>query len=118
MNMQAFSRRTGVSAHTLRYYEKIGLLGQVQRNPSGHRIYTDKDFTWISFILRLKDTGMPLEGILQYAKLRAQGASTCAKRQSLLEAHRQQLIDHIHTQQQHLAALEAKIELYQNGEVA
>ena len=117
MNMTEFSQRTGVSAHTLRYYEKIGLLRQVPRAPSGHRVFGEKELVWITFILRLKETGMPLEGILQYADLRAEGESTCSQRQALLEAHRDQLIEHIKTQQAHLQALEEKIYLYQRQKV-
>lgn len=83
MNIKTFAEQTGVSAHTLRYYEKIGLL-QVQRTQSGHRVFSDKDLEWITFILRLKDTGMPLEDIQKYAEFRSQGGKTQSQRQQLL----------------------------------
>ena len=74
MNIKEFSQLVGLSAHTLRYYEKIGLLRNVLRSPSGHRAYTPRDIEWISFVIRLKETGMPLEEILDYAKLRKLGS--------------------------------------------
>ncbi|WP_065187923.1 MerR family transcriptional regulator [Shewanella woodyi] len=118
MNMKKFSERVGLSAHTLRYYEKIGLLNNVQRNISGHRDYTSRDLDWINFVIRLKDTGMPLSNILEYAKLRALGSDTVKERQKLLEQHRECLKSHIELQQNHLAALEDKIGLYELNKVS
>ena len=118
MNVSQFSRLTGLSAYTLRYYEKIGLLKNIQRRANGHRTYSQRDAQWVAFIVRLKDTGMALENILQYAALREAGSATLAQRQVLLEAHREQLKMHIALQQDHLDALEEKINLYQNDQVA
>ena len=117
MNIKEFSNLVGLSAHTLRYYEKIGLLKDVQRTSSGHRAYTSKDQKWIEFVVRLKETAMPLEEILEYASLREQGASTLQQRQALLEKHQQNLKAHIEQQQSHLTALENKIDLYKNNKV-
>lgn len=111
MNIKAFAEQTGVSAHTLRYYEKIGLL-QVQRNQSGHRVFSDKDLEWITFILRLKDTGMPLQHIIEYAEFRAQGDSTMAERQQLLQQHRDILQARIARELEHLQVLDNKIGYY------
>ena len=114
MNMAKFSKLTGLSAHTLRYYEKIGLLRNIQRNSKGHRVHTDKDLQWVSFIIRLKETAMPLEQILEYASLREAGTQTMLNRQKILEAHRQTLKKHIDIQLSHLSALEHKIQLYKD----
>ncbi|MFH0258842.1 MerR family transcriptional regulator [Vibrio rumoiensis] len=118
MNMKAFSSLVGLSSHTLRYYEKIGLLKNIHRNSSGHREYTNKDLIWIGFVKRLKDTAMPLDEILQYAKLRELGPESLLERQHLLEQHQQNLKKHIDEQQKHMAALEEKIGLYKNGKVS
>ncbi|MCG9577399.1 MerR family transcriptional regulator [Vibrio tubiashii] len=118
MNIKEFSQLVGLSAHTLRYYEKIGLLRNVQRSPSGHRAYTSRDIEWISFVIRLKETGMPLEEILDYAKLRELGSGTLSERQQLLEQHRENLLSHIQQLNQHRVALDEKIERYQSGKVA
>lgn len=114
MNISAFSKRVGVSAYTLRYYEKEGLLRAIQRNTSGHRVFVERDIEWVNFITRLKETGMPLEQIKHYADLRAQGESTSAARQTLLEQHHRQLKRAIETQLEHLTALENKISFYRD----
>ncbi|MDX1304510.1 MerR family transcriptional regulator [Photobacterium sp.] len=106
------NRAVGVSAHTLRYYEKIGLLKEVCRNSSGHRFYTSKDLEWVKFIVRLKDTGMPLEKITGYADLREMGDITLQQRQKLLEEHRIRLNSVIESQLNHLKALDQKITYY------
>ncbi|PXF28919.1 MerR family transcriptional regulator [Pokkaliibacter plantistimulans] len=112
MNIQTFAEQCGVSAHTLRYYEKIGLL-QVRRNRSGHRQFTERDRDWLGFISRLKQTGMPLQQICHYAQLRAEGDSTLAERQALLEQHAEAVAARIAQEQQHLLRLEEKIRYYQ-----
>ncbi|KJY83323.1 MerR family transcriptional regulator [Vibrio galatheae] len=118
MNIKDFSKLVGLSPHTLRYYEKIGLLKSVQRSQSGHRFYTSRDKEWIDFVKRLKETGMPLEGILTYAKLRELGCDTLLERQQLLEQHRAFLSSHIQELEQHMLALDDKIALYQSGKVS
>ncbi|MBY7824214.1 MerR family transcriptional regulator [Vibrio fluvialis] len=117
MNIKAFSELTGLSTYTLRYYEKIGLLKNVQRTPSGRRVYTSKEVDWVRFIVRLKETGMPLGNILQYAELRACGTVSHSERQQLLEEHRKQLKAHLDTQLSHLQALDRKIEWYKAQEI-
>lgn len=84
MNISTFAERTGLTPHTLRYYEKLGLLSGISRDASGHRAYRSADIEWVKFICRLKATGMPLEQISQYAHLRACGDSTPAERRRAL----------------------------------
>jgi DNA-binding transcriptional MerR regulator len=115
MNVKEFSKRVGVSPHTVRYYEKIGLLRGIQRLPNGHRCFSEKDIQWISFVQRLKETGMPLEQIHQYAELRSQGDSTLLARQRLLEAHANTLRRKLAKQQGHLDKLSEKIAFYHSA---
>jgi len=112
LSIRQFAARTGLSADTLRYYEKIGLLRQVARDASGFRVYGPRDLEWIGFILRLKDTGMALDDIIRYAELRECGDTTLAARQALLEQHAARLHERIQRDHQHLDALRAKIALY------
>jgi DNA-binding transcriptional MerR regulator len=84
MNIQKFSERVGVSAYTLRYCEKIGLLRDVVRLNNGHRCFSEQDVGWIMFIQRLKETGMPLAQIQEYADARVLGDVTLAARKILL----------------------------------
>ena len=112
MNIKNFSEVTGISAHTIRYYEKIGLLRHISRNSSGHRWFTEKDVIWIEFIKRLKNTGMPLDAILKYADLRDEGDSTSVLRMQMLQQHAVMLEDKIAEEQSHLKKLKEKIKHY------
>jgi len=112
MNIKQFSECVDVSAYTIRYYEKIGLLKNVCRNSSGHRHFKKKDVEWLKFIMRLKDTGMPLETISTYADLRCQGQRTSGHRMLLLEEHTKFLKNKIDIESLHLKKLEEKIKHY------
>jgi len=116
MNIQEFSHITKISAYTIRYYEKIGLLKQVSRNSSGHRCFTQKDITWVEFVKRLKDTGMSLEDIREYADLREEGEHTSTLRMKLLEVHAKKLKEKINLETTHLEKLNEKITYYKNIE--
>ena len=118
LSIQQFAAHTGLSADTLRYYEKIGLLRHVARDASGFRVYGPRDLEWIGFILRLKDTGMTLGDIIRYADLRELGDTTLAARQALLETHAEKLQERLERDREHLDALQAKIELYRQQTTA
>jgi len=91
MKIGELAKRTGLSAHTIRYYERIGLLPYADRNQSGQRDYDASILTWIDFLGRLKATGMPIREMLHYAALRERGAGTEAERRHLLEQHRERV---------------------------
>ena len=74
-----------MSVHTLRYYERIALLEPVPRNASGYRGYSEDYHRQVEFLKRLRDTGMPIQGMTMYAHLCKQGESTLAARRELLE---------------------------------
>lgn len=112
MNIQTFSKITNVSSHTIRYYEKIGLLKKIARNTSGHRYFTEQDVLWIEFIKRLKDTGMALDNIRKYADLREQGVLTSELRMQILQQHAVMLEEKIAAEQFHLKMLQEKIAYY------
>lgn len=106
-----FSKLTGLGIHTLRYYEQEGLIAP-KRNSGNRRCYSDKDLTWIEFIKRLKDTGMPIKEIRRYAELRAAGDPTLSERMEKLVQHRQVLDEQIAQLQEHKMKLDEKIEFY------
>ena len=114
MNVSEFSQRVCLSPHTIRYYDKIGLIGKIYRSSNGHRIFSENDVKWVEFIQRLKDTGMSLEKILEYARLREKGEKTMAARKELLISHSLELTNAIEKQQEHLINLNKKIALYDN----
>ena len=113
MNIAEFAQRCGLSPHTLRYYERIGLLGSVTRRANGHRTFGPRDVEWVEFLHRLRTTGMGISEMLRYAELRAQGDRTLAQRQALLVQHADQLAAPLRAQQATLRAVRQKIVIYQ-----
>lgn len=104
---------TGLTAHTLRYYERDGLLLQeVARSASGHRRYTDGDLTCIEMLTRLRATGMPIREVRRYAALVRHGAGNEADRLELLREHRQRVLAQLAEVQDHLGAIDRKIGIY------
>lgn len=103
---------TGVSAHTLRFYEGEGILRPVGRAANGHRRYHREDILWLEFVLRLKLTGMPLAEIKQYAALRAQGEKTMQQRVSMLQLHRERLAMKMNELSACASVLDEKIRTY------
>ncbi len=89
--IQQMSKTTGLSVHTLRYYERIGLLEPVGRTPSGHRRYSDQDMAWCEFLLHLRATGMSISNMKRYTALRRRGDSTATERRRMLEQHQEEI---------------------------
>ena len=112
MNIAEFARRCGLTPHTLRYYERIGLLGSVTRQANGHRSFGPRDVEWVEFLHRLRSTGMGISEMLRYAELRARGDATLAERQAMLVQHADQLAATLRSQQAHLKAVRQKIAIY------
>jgi len=105
---------TGLTAHTLRYYERDGLLlAAVDRSTAGHRRYSERDLTWIEMITRLRATGMPIRDVRRYAELVRAGTGNEAERLSLLETHRARVEAQLIEVTSHLRAIDHKIGLYE-----
>jgi DNA-binding transcriptional MerR regulator len=112
MKIGELGKRSGLSAHTIRYYERIGLLPYADRDRSGQRDYDVSILVWIEFLHRLKTTGMPIREMLRYAELRQRGVETEAQRRALLEQHRERVRAHVGELQDCLLVLDAKIAGY------
>ena len=106
------SRLSGVSPHTLRFYEAEGVLKPAGRAANGHRRYRREAVLWLEFVLRLKVTGMPLAEIRQYAVLRAQGEKTLQPRLTMLKLHRERLVTKINELSTCAGVLDDKIRTY------
>ena len=105
---------TGLTTHTLRYYERDGLmLDPVERASSGHRRYTEQDLGWIVMLTRLRGTGMPIREVRAYAELCRAGDGNEAERLALLHAHRERVLAQLAEVQENLGAIEFKIGLYE-----
>jgi DNA-binding transcriptional MerR regulator len=109
-NVQEAAEVTGLSTHTLRYYERIGLL-ETERNESGYRRYSKGDISWLRVLQCLRDTGMPIHIMQQYARL-VQEKADPSKMRELLEAHRAEVLANIERQKKYLKVIEAKITAY------
>ena len=109
-----FSKLTGLTGPTLRYYEQEGLLS-VQRDAAGRRIYTEQDVEWLHFIKRLKETGIPIREIRRYAQLRYQGNSTMQERLAMLEEHHQNVLAEQQKLAENLRKLEEKLAFYRQA---
>jgi DNA-binding transcriptional MerR regulator len=112
MSISDAAAATGVTAHTLRYYERADLLDAVDRNPSGRRRFSDHDLVRIEFIGRLRATGMPIREIRRYVNLVRAGEHTEPERIALLESHRVTVQEQLAEFQRSLDAITAKIDRY------
>ncbi|HEY3476430.1 MAG TPA: MerR family transcriptional regulator [Anaerolineales bacterium] len=113
LTIQEVSRATGLSPHTLRYYERIGLIHPIGREGNSHRHYTLDDVGWIQFLLKLRATGMSIKDMQRYAELQRQGEATLPERVEMLKSLQASVQAHISELHEHLKLISYKIEIYQ-----
>jgi DNA-binding transcriptional MerR regulator len=106
------AERFHLTVHTLRYYEKEGLLPFICRDKSGNRVFTDSDFEWLALICCLKNTGMPVKQIGTYVQRCMAGDGSLEQRRQMLVEHRQAVIEQIDELNRNLEAINHKIEYY------
>ena len=109
LTIQQVAQRTGLSIHTLRYYEHSGLLISVHRLPNGHRRYDEDDLRWIDLLKCLRASAMPISEMQRFAEITRQGASTARERREFLEAHRLKVVAQLQETQHTLERLDTKI---------
>ncbi|MBN2657041.1 MAG: MerR family transcriptional regulator [Spirochaetales bacterium] len=105
-------RETGLSADTLRYYEKSQVIGPIDREGGGRRRYTRKDVEWLDFVNCLKSTGMALDTIREYRRLMLIGDETAAARKDLMVLHKKYLERQMAELQAAMNHINWKIEFY------
>jgi DNA-binding transcriptional MerR regulator len=105
------AEKCGLSEHTLRWYERIGLVGPVARSADGHRRFSDADLNWLTLITRLRETGMPVSEMQRYAALVRSGSGE-AERLELLKRHRDAVRRALAAQRECLKLLNSKIDAY------
>ena len=115
MRIQEVSKLYGLSADTLRYYERIGLIPVVPRNAGGIRDYDEVSLQWIEFIKCMRGAGLPIEKLITYVELYQQGDETIDARKQLLIEERDHLLQRMNELQATLERLNEKIERYENG---
>lgn len=113
MTIAEVSCKYGLSADTLRYYERIGLIPGVGRSKSGIRDYTEENCWWVEFIKCMRGAGLPIEVLVEYVTLFQKGEETVAARKELLTEQRDRLAAKIAEMQETLKRLDFKIERYE-----
>ncbi|PWW02403.1 DNA-binding transcriptional MerR regulator [Paenibacillus cellulosilyticus] len=112
MTIKEVTEMTGISAPTLRYYEKEGLLPYVKRNENRKRLYDEEDLSWISFVTALRATGMPIAQIQKYVSLFKEGDSTIAERKTMMLHHKKDIEKSIKELYFNLDKINYKLALY------
>ncbi len=112
LSIAAAGERTGVSPHTLRYYERIGLIDPVGRDVGGRRVYGEDDLIRVDFLRKLRSTGMPITKMQEYVDMIRLGPSTEPARLALLEEHRRHVLHDLEHLNDCLGAINFKIDMY------
>jgi len=112
LTIQEVAKATGLTPHTLRYYERIGLIHPINREENTRRCYTADDVGWIDFLLKLRATGMSIKDMQRYAELQRQGDETLPERVEMLKSLRDKVESHIEEMNEHLKLIHYKIDYY------
>ncbi|MDD6528034.1 MAG: MerR family transcriptional regulator [Oscillospiraceae bacterium] len=112
MTIKQVSEKYGISADTLRYYEKTGLIPDVPRTPGGIRDYDETACGWVEFIMCMRNAGLPIDVLSKYVELCKQGDGTAEERKQILIRQREQLIEKIESLNASLERLDFKINYY------
>ena len=112
MTIAEASRKYGISADTLRYYERVGIIPRVPRTKSGIRDYDEASCGWIELTKCLRSAGVQIEALIQYSALFQRVEETVGERKALLEEQRRQLLERREDIQRSLDRLTKKIESY------
>ena len=115
MTIAQVSEKYNISADTLRYYEKIGLIPPVNRRESGVRDYTEQGCNWVEFIKCMRAAGLSIETLTEYVSLFSKGDKSLKQQKNLLLKERELLKFRIQSQQAVLKRLNKKIELYEKN---
>ena len=112
LTIQEAAEATGLSAHTLRYYERIGLIHPIDREENTRRLYTTDDLGWINFLMKMRATGMSIREMQRYAQLQRMGDETLPDRVEMLKALREQVEARIGELNENMRLVCYKIEIY------
>jgi DNA-binding transcriptional MerR regulator len=113
LTIQEAARATGLTPHTLRYYERVGLIHPIDRAENTRRRYSSDDIGWIDFITKLRATGMSIRDMQKYAALQRQGDETLPQRVEMLKALRDDVEKRIDELNEHLKLVYYKIDMYE-----
>lgn len=106
------AEKSKLSIHTIRFYEKEGLIPFIKRSPTGFRLYEEEHIEWLRFICCLRETGMPISKLKEFVDLTVQGEATTDQRIGMLEDQRIFIESQVNTLLQYMAMINHKIEMY------
>lgn len=113
MTIAEVAKKFGLTADTLRYYERVGLLANVRRTSGGIRNYSEEDCRWVEYIKCMRSAGVSVEALIEYVRLFHEGAETIQARKKLLLEQREQIVARIDEMNAVLAKLDWKLEGYE-----
>jgi len=113
MTISEVAKKYGLTTDTLRYYERVGLLPNVQRTSGGIRDYSEEDCRWVEYIKCMRSAGVSVETLIEYVKLFHEGSETIQARKKLLLEQREQIVARINEMNDILAKLDWKLDGYE-----
>ncbi|MDO4548950.1 MAG: MerR family transcriptional regulator [Clostridia bacterium] len=113
MTIAEVSEKYGLSADTLRYYERAGLLPVIKRTPGGIRDYDEDDCRWVEYIKCMRSAGVSVQTLIEYVELFRRGPETIPKRKALLIEQRRQIVERIEQMNAVLERLDWKLDGYE-----
>jgi len=116
LEIKGAAELVNLKPHTLRYYESIGLIKDIKRNSAGKRVYSKANISWLEFINRLRSTGMSIQKMQEYTRLRNQGNATVTERKNLLREHLDSIDSEIRKLSEVRDYVAIKIKMYEKME--
>lgn len=113
MTISEVSKKYNLTADTIRYYERIGLIPPVHRNSSGNRDFLEEDCNWVEFIKCMRNAGLSIEALIDYVAMFQKGNETVKSRKNLLIEQRELLVERIESMKATLERLDMKIDGYE-----
>ncbi|GEQ16323.1 MULTISPECIES: MerR family transcriptional regulator [Clostridium] len=113
MTISEVSKKYNLTADTIRYYERIGLIPPVHRNSSGNRDFLEEDCNWVEFIKCMRNAGLSIEALIDYVAMFQRGNETVKSRKNLLIEQRELLVERIESMKATLERLDMKIDGYE-----
>lgn len=115
MLIKEVSEKYNITKDTLRYYEKCGVIPEIQRDKNGIRVYSKQDLDWIEFVICMRSAGLTIDVLKEYAELSNLGDSTFKERHDLLETQKIKLIEERNNIDLMINKLEYKVKVYEKA---
>jgi len=110
------AEQTGLSVHTLRYYEQMGLVYGIQRDANGYRQYSESDIKWFQVIKHFRDMGLPIREMQQFSAMNNSAADSARVRREFMETYRAKIVEQQQELERALRKVDGKIEFFRNRE--